>query len=110
MKSGMILLMLLGLIALFTGGCTNATLPPPGPSTRPAAGVDAPLVGTQCTVYLRGDMLGSAVKPDQITAQENLAKIQGTLTRIDSEWVVVTFGGEDSWIPRDYVFYIKARK
>jgi hypothetical protein len=56
------------------------------------------------TVYLRGDAVGQHL--NYVPSATNMPTVQGELTRMDAEWVVVTSRSKDTMIARSAVLMV----
>jgi hypothetical protein len=85
-------------------GCDSRSAAAPADSS-----LGGPPTGGTCTVQFRRDALGSGGSPvspttDSINGAE--VSIQGTLVRVDSEWVVVDREHRELWVPRQSVLLL----
>ena len=107
----------IGLLALLAGcsdmpsNSSSGPLPPRAIADRPIG--DNPPVGADCIVQFKRDLLGgtNATPISPTTTNQNGADltVQGTLVKIDSDWVVIKDAMHAThlwWIPRQNVLML----
>ncbi|HEY8666230.1 MAG TPA: hypothetical protein VIL86_06180 [Tepidisphaeraceae bacterium] len=65
--------------------------------------------GTNVTVFLRADILGSQY-PNRMVDTSNLCQKKGTISEVNDDWVVLRDGEKDVYIVRQAVVMIEVAK
>jgi len=74
-------------------------------------GHNVPKRGSYCTVQFRRDTLGAAgdllVPPTSNMHNGAETCVTGKFSRMDEDWVILTEGKDETWIPRSAILLIK---
>jgi len=74
-------------------------------------GHNVPKRGSYCTVQFRRDTLGAAadllVPPTSNMHNGAETCVTGKFSRMDEDWVILTEGKDETWIPRSVILLIK---
>lgn len=80
-------------------------------SKKPRTAHNAPKQGSYCTVQFRRDALGAAgdllVPPTSNMHNGAETCVTGKFSRMDEDWVILTEGKDETWIPRSAILLIK---
>jgi hypothetical protein len=80
-------------------------------SKTPRTAHNAPKQGSYCTVQFRRDALGAAadnpIPPTTNVHNGAPTCISGKFSRMDEDWVILTEGKDETWIPRSVILLIK---
>jgi len=87
---------------LVAAGCESKT---------PRTAHNAPKQGSYCTVQFRRDALGAAadlpIPPTTGSISGASVCVTGKFSRMDEDWVILTEGKDETWIPRSVILLIK---
>lgn len=71
-------------------------------------------VGANCTIQFRRDALGAnmsnPISPTTGSINGAEVSVHGQLKGINDDWVVITNGAREIWVPRDMVLLIQCQK
>jgi hypothetical protein len=74
-------------------------------------GHNVPKRGSYCTVQFRRDTLGAAadlpIPPTSNMHNGAQTCVTGKFSRMDEDWVILTEGKDETWIPRSVILLIK---